>query len=381
MLNEWLQSLRDANIITLLLLVVAAFSLIQGWLRGFSLSAGRLFGLLGSGILTIAALILAALAAAYFSPYVQTWAADTAAPKGELNQWQQIYYTAVSALAGLPLLRFLFLLMISYSLIRIVLGLLAYLLPLPRFRKSGGLWDRKISAASRFGGAGIGLFIGAVRCLLLIIALYVGTSLIPSSDAARYIEDSPIYRQSVESLIEPVTGTAVQDKLPVLTKAVAAEMNDILRRKYEIIDRDVSSDITVAAADIAGKAKSDQDKARLLYDWVGTRISYDYAKAENYEQNRIWKEQTPQDTFDTRLGVCIDYARLYAVMARSQGLDVRVVTGRGYDGRGGYGPHAWNEVYIPERNAWIPLDSTWAKSGDWFNPADFDSTHIKESVL
>ncbi|MNI42667.1 Transglutaminase-like superfamily protein [compost metagenome] len=119
----------------------------------------------------------------------------------------------------------------------------------------------------------------------------------------------------------------------------------------------------------------------MLYDWVGTRISYDYAKAENYERNRIWKEQTPQETFDTRLGVCIDYARLYAVMARSQGLQVRVVTGRGYDGQGGYGPHAWNEVYLPESGTWIPLDSTWAKSGDWFNPPDFASTHVRESVL
>ncbi|BCG60828.1 transglutaminase domain-containing protein [Paenibacillus sp. URB8-2] len=380
MLNEWLQSLRDANIITLILLLVAAFSLVQGWFRGFSLSAGRLFGLLGSGIATISALILSALAAAYFSPYVQTWAAGTAAPEGELKQWQQIYYTAVSALAGLPLLRFLLLLIIGYSLIRIILGLLAPLLPFPRSRRPG-LLGRKISAASRLGGAGIGLFIGAARCLLIIIALYVGTGLSPSSGLARYVEESPVYRQGVESVIKPVAGTTVQDHLPVLTKAVAAEMNDILRRKYEIIDRDVSSDITGAASDIAGKAENDEKKARLLYDWVGSRISYDYAKAENYEQKRIWKEQTPQDTFDTRLGVCIDYARLYAVMARSQGLDVRVVTGRGYDGQGGYGPHAWNEVYIAERKAWIPLDSTWAKSGNWFNPPDFDSTHIKESVL
>ncbi|AHV98849.1 transglutaminase domain-containing protein [Paenibacillus sabinae] len=380
MLNEWLQSLRDANIITLLLLVVAAFSLIQGWFRGFSMSAGRLFGLLGSGIATIAALVLSALAAAYFSPYVQTWAAETTAPAGELKQWQQLYYTAVSALAGLPLLRFLFLLILGYSLIRIILGLLVPLLPFPRSRRPG-LPGRRISAASRLGGAGIGLFIGAVRCLLIIIALYVWTGLSPSSGLSRYVEESPVYRQGVESVIKPVAGTTVQDHLPVLTKAVADEMNEILRRKYEIIDRDVPKDIAGAAEDIAGNAKDDEEKARLLYDWVGSRISYDYAKAENYEQNRIWKEQTPQDTFNTRLGVCIDYARLYAVMARSQGLDVRVVTGRGYDGQGGYGPHAWNEVYIAERKAWIPMDSTWAKSGNWFNPPDFDSTHMKESVL
>ncbi|MNO08918.1 Transglutaminase-like superfamily protein [compost metagenome] len=68
-------------------------------------------------------------------------------------------------------------------------------------------------------------------------------------------------------------------------------------------------------------------------------------------------------------------------MARSQGLQVRVVTGQGYDGQGGSGPHAWNEVYITDRQAWIPLDSTWAVSGDWFNPKDFDKTHVKESML
>lgn len=37
------------------------------------------------------------------------------------------------------------------------------------------------------------------------------------------------------------------------------------------------------------------------------------------------------------------------MMARSQGLQVRVVTGQGYNGQGGYGPHAWNEVYLSEQ--------------------------------
>lgn len=56
-------------------------------------------------------------------------------------------------------------------------------------------------------------------------------------------------------------------------------------------------------------------------------------------------------------------------MARSIGLEVRVVTGLGYDGRGGYGPHAWNEVYLNDSSKWVPLDSTWVSSGgNWFNP-------------
>jgi transglutaminase-like putative cysteine protease len=203
----------------------------------------------------------------------------------------------------------------------------------------------------------------------------------PDSSFSRYVESSPIYSQSAAAVFEPLAGEDMRSKLPVLTKAVAAEMNDILRRKYEVIDHEISPDIEAAAADITGQAGDEEQKAKLLYNWIGTRISYDYGKAENYEQNRIWHEQTPQDTFDTRLGVCIDYARLYAVMARSQGLQVRVVTGQGYDGQGGSGPHAWNEVYITSRQAWIPLDTTWASSGNWFNVKDFDKTHLKEDVL
>jgi hypothetical protein len=379
MLNNWIDSLSEANIISVVLLLVVLLSALQGWGRGFKRAAGGLFGLLGSGLLAVAALIMAVPAAVYLSPVAGDWASGVVLPDIRLNQWQQIYYTAVSVLANSPLVRFLLLLLLSYSMIRLLLGLLFLLLPfrLPRFssRPAG-----KITGASRLSGAVLGFATGLARALVLVFALYIGVGFNPDSGFSRYVESSPIYSQS-SAVFEPLAGEGVRGKLPVLTKAVAAEMNDILRRKYEVIDHDIPADIAGAAADIAGQADGDEEKAKLLYDWIGSRITYDYTKAENYEQKRIWHEQTPQDTFDTRLGVCIDYARLYAVMARSQGLQARVVTGRGYDGQGGYGPHAWNEVYVSSKEAWIPLDSTWASSGNWFNTKDFDSTHIKENIL
>ncbi|MDF9842763.1 MULTISPECIES: transglutaminase-like domain-containing protein [unclassified Paenibacillus] len=381
MLDSWIASLTEANLISILLLLVVLFSVLQGWVRGFSRAAGGLFGLLGTGLLTAAALVIAVPAALYFSPAVQAWAASVVLPDSRLSGWQQLYYTAVSVLEGSTLVRFCLLLLIGYSLIRPLLGLLFLFLP---FRLSGRKErprDRKITQISRLSGAAVGFAVGLVRGLLLVFVLYLGVGLNPDSSFSRYVESSPIYSQSAAAVFEPIAGENVRSRLPVLTKAVAAEMNDILRRKYEVIDHDISPDIEEAAADIAGQASDPEEKARLLYDWIGSRIVYDYAKADHYEQNGIWHEQTPLDTFGTRLGVCIDYARLYAVMGRSQGLQVRVVTGRGYDGQGGYGAHAWNEVYIPAREAWIPLDSTWASSGDWFNTTDFGETHIKEDVL
>ena len=64
----------------------------------------------------------------------------------------------------------------------------------------------------------------------------------------------------------------------------------------------------------------------------------------------MWKEQTPKETFSSGKGVCIDTARLYSVMARAVGLETRVVTGKGADGRGGFGNHAWNEVKLGDEN-------------------------------
>jgi hypothetical protein len=29
--------------------------------------------------------------------------------------------------------------------------------------------------------------------------------------------------------------------------------------------------------------------------------------------------------------------------------------------------------------SWIPLDATWAASGDWFNPPQFEQTHIRDA--
>ncbi|MFF2911084.1 transglutaminase domain-containing protein [Paenibacillus sp. NPDC057934] len=379
MLNGWIKSVADANVISIILLLIVAFSLLQGWGRGFSRSTSRLFGLLGAGISTLVALLLAVPAAAYFSPLVEAWASGVKYTDNELTRWQQLYYTAISVLSGSPVVRFLLVLLLCYSLIRLLLGVVVVLLPFQRSGHRRG--EKKVTALSRLGGAGVGLLIGMARGLILVAVLFIGVALSPDSSFSRYVESSPVYSQSAAAVIEPFAGDTVHSKLPILTQAVAAEMNDILRRKYEIIDHDISGDITGAAADIVGKTTGEEEKARLLYDWVGSRVAYDYAKAENYEKNRVWHEQSPQDTFNTRLGVCIDYARLYAVMARSQGLQVRVVTGQGYDGRGGYGPHAWNEVYVSDKQAWIPLDPTWASSGNWFNTKDFYDTHIRGSVL
>ena len=385
MTESWLQSLFDLNLVSALLLVILLFSILQGLLRGASRSAGRLVSLVSGGVLSVLGLLASIPLTVWLSPIVQKWLAGIALPERELSQWEQVYFTLLSAVRDFPLMRFAVLFMISYWLIRTLLGLAsAFALGGKNSSFLGRLifgGERPASLLSRVAGAVIGAVIGLARCLMVIAVLFIAVTLFPDSGFSRYVQASPVYQHGARTVIEPLSGNLIKEKLPVFTRSVEEELNGILQQRYEVIDANIPQDIELAAAEITKKAGSDEEKARLLYDWVGSRVTYDYDKVRDYEDNGHWREQTPQMTFDTKRGVCIDYSRLYAVMARSQGLDVKVVTGLGYDGRGGYGPHAWNEVYLKEQKKWVPLDATWASSGDWFNPPAFEETHIPDKLV
>ncbi|MGG4091840.1 transglutaminase domain-containing protein [Paenibacillus lautus] len=382
MMSAWKDSVLSGNGITILLLLIVAFSLLQGWSRGASRSAGKLVFFLGDAVLRLVGLAISVPFTLWLSPKAGDWLGTASSlPNRELRFWEQIYYTAVKSLADFPLLRFAVLFMLSYALIVFMLRLLVSLIMGGRLGLFGTRKDTSASLLSRLTGAGIGVIMGAARSIIVIAILFIYVSLNPDHGFSRYVEASPVYQQGARAVLEPLSGSLVREKLPVFTQSVQEELNGIIQRKYEVIDHKIPEGIEQTAAHIVKGASTDEEKARKLYDWVGSRIAYDHDKVTLYEEQRIWKEQTPLDTYETRLGVCIDYARLYAMMARSQDLKVRVVTGRGYNGQGGYGPHAWNEVYLSEEKRWIPLDPTWAQSGNWFNPPRFNETHIKEQVF
>ncbi|WP_209864846.1 transglutaminase domain-containing protein [Paenibacillus shirakamiensis] len=378
-----MQHVQDYNLVNLLFIIILLISVLQGVARGASRSAGRLVSLISGGLMTLVSLAMAIPLALWLSPKLQLWLSEIVLPNRDLSQWEQIYYTLITAVREFPLMRFAVVFIVGYWLIRSILGIGAAVF----FGRSSMVSripqekDTPSTLISRMTGAGIGAVIGMARCVVIIAGLFIVVTLSPASKFSHYIEASPVYRQGAQTIIEPITGKLIKEKLPVFTRSVEAELNGIMQRKYEIVDAQVPDDIILAAAEVTKKDHTDEEKARALYDWVGTRIAYDHQKVEDYETKQIWHEQTPQNTFDTRKGVCIDYARLFAVMGRSQGLKVKVITGLGYNGQGGYGPHAWNEVYLKESDTWIPIDSTWASSGDWFNPKGFDETHIPEKAI
>ncbi|MDF2963390.1 MAG: transglutaminase [Paenibacillus sp.] len=386
MAETW-NTLSATNWITVLLAGTLLLSVFQGMLRGASTSAKHLMLMVSEGIATLLGLIVAWKLASWLSPQVQAWltSLDIIIPAHGLGFMEQLYYTGVTAIRDFTLLRYGILFVIGYGvakqlLYRIIDPLVSgwvseSVRPDPQQNRKG-----KPTLFSSLLGGIIGLITGTGRSLLVIAALFIFAALFPQTPAANYIQASGLYQKGANEVIKPVTGDFIANQLPVFTRAVEQEFTNILQRKYEVLDANIPKDIALAAKEVTAKGKTDEEKAKLLYSWVGTRVKYDWDKVHLYEQKRIWKEQTPEDTFSTKRGVCIDYSRLYAVMARSIGLEVKVVTGLGYDGRGGYGPHAWNEVYISDKQKWVPLDSTWvASGGNWFNPPNFNETHIREA--
>ena len=383
MFESWIDSLLNGNAVTLVLLVILLVSLIQGFARGASRSAGALVNLVTEGMFTVIGLAGAFFLSMKLSPMVQTWLAQYSEniPNRDLKVWEQIYYTAITGLTDFPLMRFAVLFMISYAVIRFVLSVIGGLLTGLGLGRSNTRSRKDPGMISRLLGAAFGVVVGVARSILVIALLFILVSLYPGSAFSNYVESSPLYQQGAKKVIEPLSGTLIKERLPVITQAAKNELTGMMHRRYEVIDRSIPKDIEGAASKVTENAATDEEKAKALYQWVGTRVGYDYGKVEDYEQRGIWNEQTPQDTFQTMKGVCIDYARLYAVMARSEGLDVKVITGLGYNGQGGYGAHAWNEVYLSETDEWVPLDPTWANSGNWFNPSNFYDTHIKDQSL
>lgn len=382
MTDTLVNTMTGMNLITILLILTVAASVVQGALRGATGSAQTLLTFAAEGLITVVCVLGAWKAADTLSPVLRDWlmSRQIVIPNEEMGAGRQLYYTVVTGIRDFPLLRVGLLFLLAFAVIKPLLYVLWLQLGV-----TGRILHRlnrpqDTSVVSSGIGGLIGSVIGLGRALLLIAVLFVYTTLFPDSGFTEYVKASDLYMKGATQVIAPFSGEFLEKQLPVFTKAFEQEFKQILQRKYEVVDARIPDDIAEAAKQVTAGKSGDEAKARALYQWIGTRVQYDWEKVELYEREGIWKDQTPEETFATRKGVCIDYARLYAVMARSVGLDVKVVTGLGYDGRGGYGPHAWNEVYLKDKSAWIPLDSTWVSSGgNWFNPPDFDKTHIKDA--
>ncbi|MGA2070669.1 MAG: transglutaminase-like domain-containing protein [Sedimentisphaerales bacterium] len=125
------------------------------------------------------------------------------------------------------------------------------------------------------------------------------------------------------------------------------------------------ANIIALAKQAVGDAKDSAQAARRIEDFVSKYVK-DISLSVGYA--------SAAEVAASRRGDCTEFAVLCAAMCRAAGIPARVTVGVAYvndfEGKSGFGGHAWTEAYIGDK--WVGLDSAF-KAGAL---GKFDAGHI-----
>lgn len=161
--------------------------------------------------------------------------------------------------------------------------------------------------------------------------------------------------------------------------------NEVIIYNGITIDEGIKSNESIVskAIQLTKNAKSDREKAKILYTWIGSNIKYDDNKAQkvlNGKDANDMPESGAICAFENKSGICFDKACLYVAMSRAVDLKVRLIGGQILDENGQYLGHAWNQAYIKEENKWINVDSTFYEGGNYYFDSEFFDDHKAEDI-
>jgi hypothetical protein len=164
-----------------------------------------------------------------------------------------------------------------------------------------------------------------------------------------------------------------QARLLVLAIAVLAPLGDGAGLRaadhgpYRDLDRhaiqaprEAERSIESLAKYLVKPAKTDRQKARVIYRWVTDRIAYD---VDAFFANRPG-DNSAEGVLQSRKSVCEGSANLFLALCKEAGVEAVRVSGRakGFGVPAGDGPigrdsHAWNAVRFEDK--WWLVDATW----------------------
>jgi len=252
------------------------------------------------------------------------------------------------------------------------------------------LYTRK-SIFKRIAGAAFQIPKAACYVILAVYAMNMFFSIFPNEKFNKYVETSTPYKYVCKGIVVPAMNSKLAKQIPDIVsnsfrividesadgKSLPGKfgnatvyyngvtLDEGVRSNSEI--REYSKELTRSETDAYGKAQA-------IYHWVGSNITYDYDKATKVLNNDFDVDSGAIPAYETRKGICFDYACLYVAMCRANGIKVRLITGEGFNGVT-WVSHAWNQVYIPEQDAWINVDTTFYKGGNYFDSRSFGLDH------
>jgi len=220
-----------------------------------------------------------------------------------------------------------------------------------------------------------GVIRGMVIIILICIPLVLFNSLVGSSNRINVLDGLKAYER-VESLVDTKKVQLISDGLmqDVSSNAIVY-YNGITLAEGITSNKEINEKSLSLTKDV----KTQKQKAKNLYIWIGSNIKYDDKKAVEIMNKSVKGESGAIPTFNSKKGICFDYACLFTAMAKASGLKSRIIVGEAYNGEA-YISHAWNQVYIEEENTWINVDATFYSGGDYFDNENFMEDHREKSV-
>jgi uncharacterized membrane protein required for colicin V production len=362
------------NWVTLILVLVLAGSTVMGAIRGIAYEAGSVL----SELISIGASIVSLWIAWSMSRSLAVWVLSI--KQGTAPAWlEQLIHAWRTSPVAAEIVTFLALYLVSSSLIRNLLRFFPVFVA-QRIRVQRGRW---------LGGA-LGAVMGGIRTVLIGGLIFGLLQYFPIPELSNMARQSSLYQVLDKNVYKPYLTSVFTKDLPVFAAGAFEPITKNI--SLFVVPTSLSGDgrgllivpkeIAKTAKEITADKATARDKAYALYEWESRHIHYDWKKYNDFVYRHQWDAQSPLDTFRTHKGVCADYALLYADMAHAVGLSVKIDEGVG-EAFGQSGPHAWNEVYDPKTQTWIPLDTTWGSEMDvWFGTPGFDQTHrLQRSIV
>ena len=211
-------------------------------------------------------------------------------------------------------------------------------LALPREERQQRMWDLRVTAPGEYGvhhserNGNRYLYVEVKR---------------PRTPSLEVVTEYAVERDEVRSRLLPTPAA----RLAGLDRSLFAF--SLKPSTYVVI----SDEIRAIARRVAGGEPTVVGKAHKLYDWVLNNIEYWVKDPKHLKASGIGSSEY---CLRTKSGNCTDFHSLYAALARSQGIPVRMVYGSlfkpeldGVDKDGSY--HCWVEFYNPGAG-WTPLD-------------------------
>ena len=373
------------NIVSIILVLIFVIPIFLGFIKGFNYRSGKyeLFNL-EKDIVVLVTIVLGAINSNIILNILNYIKSNIVFLNNLNGLAYRIYY----------IIGFIILLIILYNIIMLFIRLINLIIFAPLLKLIDRLGQSLGTGFTRICGV---IFAIPNSIINIIIAAFIikALLLLPlPTYIINQIDNSNIYNYLNTNIVEQITDSSLVKNFPkLLNNSLKIENGN----NGELSDNNSNGAITyyngvtlaqavksspaidVKTQEIIAGKRTDEAKAYAIYQWVGQNITYDNKKAQELEEGDVNLKSGAIAAFDTREGVCFDYASLYVAMARDAGLKVRLITGEGFDGTQ-WVSHAWNQVYIPSQNKWINVDCTFYDAGNFFNSSDFNEYHKDASI-